>query len=247
MPGISDDLEPGVRLMAREASANGSRSPSRVKLAARYGLPAGFAGPYYASYVFFKLLCDPVYRAVEAELRGSHLPLLDVGCGIGLLASCLRSCGHRAPIHGVDYDARKIRMARRVMRDEPAVRFEIGDARSPLPEHSGNVTILDILQYLRPEQQTALLDAAAARVAPGGRLILRSALRAENWRFRLTQFTDRFSRLTAWMPESPVSYPTRETFTTPLAAAGLSGRIEPLSGRLPFHNFLFVFRRPSDG
>jgi SAM-dependent methyltransferase len=245
MPGISDELE--ARQLPRDYSAPKSTRPSRLKIAARYVYPGRFVSPTYASYVFLKLLFDPVYRVAESELRGSDLPLLDIGCGIGLLACHLRSCGHRVPIRGIDYDARKIEMARRVMRGEPAATFAVCDARIALPDHSGNVAVLDILQYMPPGEQQAVLAAAASRVAPGGRLIMRSGLRADNWRFRLTHLADRLSRLATWMAEPPVAYPSRETFTVPLEAAGLSGRIEPLSGHLPFHNFLIVFHRATVG
>ena len=51
-----------------------------------------------------------------------------------------------------------------------------GDARRDLPEHCGDVAILDILQFFDDPDKTALLESAAARVAPGGTLIVRSGI-----------------------------------------------------------------------
>jgi 2-polyprenyl-3-methyl-5-hydroxy-6-metoxy-1,4-benzoquinol methylase len=197
--------------------------------------------PYHFHYVFFKLLLDPVYRAAASELTSS-LPLLDIGCGPGLLACFLRVGGFSAAIHGIDYDARKVAVASRVMRGMPNTSFAVADVRDQLPAHSGHVTILDILQYFTPPQQKALLEAAAARVTRGGKLIVRSCLRESNWRFRLTRASDSFARITFWMPRS-IAYPARETLFEILESTGLRGNCRRLSGRLPFNNFLFVFQR----
>jgi SAM-dependent methyltransferase len=197
---------------------------------------------YHFHYVFFKLLLDPVYRAALIELNSKPLPLLDIGCGPGLLACYLRACGFSQAIHGIDYDAQKIDVARRVMNATDSS-FEVIDVRERLPDHSGHVTILDILQFFTPCEQTALLEAAAARVARGGKLIIRSCLREEGWRFRLSQAGDIFARMTFWLPRT-VFYPSRETVLRPLETAGLRGRIRRLSGPLPFNNFLLVFERP---
>ena len=56
-----------------------------------------------------KLRRDPVYPAAYELFRGSDEPILDIGCGLGLLAFYLRERGCRQPILGLDVDARKIR------------------------------------------------------------------------------------------------------------------------------------------
>ncbi|RYD47568.1 MAG: methyltransferase domain-containing protein, partial [Verrucomicrobiaceae bacterium] len=71
-----------------------------------------FPGRWDSNYVASKLRTDPLYTALAENLRGSDLPLLDLGCGLGLLAFFLRSKGISVPIHGLDYDERKIRSAR---------------------------------------------------------------------------------------------------------------------------------------
>ena len=80
---------------------------------------------YY--YAIGKIALDPAYPAVASILRGSQRPLLDLGCGMGLLAAYLRANGHRAPILGLDVDQRKIDVAQQVLggtRQE----FHAGDA-----------------------------------------------------------------------------------------------------------------------
>jgi 2-polyprenyl-3-methyl-5-hydroxy-6-metoxy-1,4-benzoquinol methylase len=197
-------------------------------------------------YVPAKLRSDPLYDAVFRQLDGSDLPLLDLGCGLGLLAFYLRRRGLTAPILSLDYDRRKVDEATRIAAEHgfPSLEFRHHDARNGLPDHSGNVTILDILQFFRPAELDELLPAAAGRVAPGGRLVIRSAIGDRSWRHRVTIAGDVFARATMWMKAAPVHYPGREDFERLLKPFGKLS-ITPLWGRTPFNNHLVVLRRDS--
>lgn len=191
-------------------------------------------------YVPSKLASDPVYEAVATELHASALPVLDIGCGIGLLTHYLRELGYQVPMTGFDYDDRKIASARAMAAGMSDVRFSVGDARRDLPEHSGHVVILDILQFFTPVEQDVLLRAAAVRLAPQGKLIIRNCLADESWRFRTTTMGDWFAKATLWMKAGPVAYPTADQFRRVLGEAGLSVSIRPLWGGTPFNNHLIV-------
>ena len=77
-------------------------------------LAAPFPGTWDRTYVASKVKTDPLYGAVYEELRTSELPLLDLGCGLGLLAFYLRERGLNFPVRGLDYDSRKIDSAQKV-------------------------------------------------------------------------------------------------------------------------------------
>ena len=196
-------------------------------------------------YVAAKVASDPLYPAVLDVLRGSTAPLLDLGCGMGVLSFYLRAHGFENPIHGIDYDPRKIAAAHQVQltTGTHSLTFAQGDARHGLPEHSGSVSILDILQYFPPDAQAKLLTEAAARIAQNGVLIIRSGVETPGWRFRFTRWCDRLANRLHWMQALPVHYPTPESLTTTLTAAGLTGSLRPLYGKTPFNNWLAVFRR----
>ncbi|HEY1083366.1 MAG TPA: class I SAM-dependent methyltransferase [Prosthecobacter sp.] len=196
-------------------------------------------------YTRSKLASDPVYQAVVREIGNSELPVLDIGCGIGLLAHYLRACGHKASMTGFDYDERKISSARAMATrsGQPDLHFSAGDARTGLPDFSGHVVILDILQFFTEAEQNTLLTAAAARVAPGGKLVIRTGLRDESRRFRITVLGDYLARITFWMKDAPTHYPDADQFRTVLAAAGLKVEITPLWGGTPFNNHLIVAQR----
>ena len=130
---------------------------------------------YY--YTLTKLRTDPLYPGVLDALRGIDAPLLDLGCGLGLLAHALRLDGQAMPYLGVDIDTPKIERARRIAAKARLAdtRFDVVDLAAGYPPHAGSVAILDVLQFLTREQQATLLDAAIAMLAPGTVLVMRAA------------------------------------------------------------------------
>jgi len=195
-------------------------------------------------YVMGKLASDPLYPAVNGVLQATTAPLLDVGCGMGVLAFYLRQRGWRSPITGVDYDARKIATAHRLAGDFGAdLEFLEGDAATSLPAHRGSVTVLDILQYFAPPVRDGMLRECAARIADDGVLVIRTGIMDDTWRFRITRFIDRMADWVNWMKDPPLHYPARDELCRLLEDAGLVGDFKPLWGRTPFNNWLGVFRR----
>lgn len=209
-------------------------------------IAALFPGRWNRNYVTTKLRTDPLYTALTNILHRSPLPLLDLGCGLGLLAFFLRANGINVPILGLDYDAPKIDSARLAAEKCGArdLTFSHHDARSGLPEHQGNVSILDILQFFQPAEQESLLLLAASRVAPGGKLVIRSGLRDNSLRFKVTVLGDLLAKATFWMKAAPTHYPTQKDFERILSPFG-SVEITPLWGKTPFNNYLIVISRPS--
>ena len=205
--------------------------------------PLGNRYDYY--YVRAKLGSDPLYPGVLAALRGSDAPLLDLGCGLGLLAHALRFDGQTLAYRGVDNDDAKIDRARRAA-DRSGLaeaRFDVIDLAGTRPEHRGSVAILDVLQYLDADAQRALLANAAAMLTPGARLVIRSALDDNSGRARTTRATDRLANWIGWMQFRPRCWPTREGLREALEAAGLQAEFAPLYANTPFNNWLIVAKR----
>ncbi len=207
-------------------------------------IAAMFPGRWDRNYVAAKLRTDPLYTTLAENLRGSDLPLLDLGCGLGLLAFFLRAEGINVPILGLDYDSRKIAAARRASLSPQGadLSFSHHDARCGLPAHHGNVSILDILQFFTPGEQETLLKLAASRVAPGGRLIIRSGLRDASWRFKATVLGDWLAKATFWMKAAPSHYPTADDLQKILSPFG-TVEISTLWGGTPFNSHLIILRR----
>src|SRR5690606_22912253 len=112
-------------------------------------------------YARTKLRTDPLYPGVVDALRGTSAPLLALGCGIGLLAHALRASGLNLPYRGIDNDATKIAAARQACANAALVDvdFDCIDLAAGPPAHRGSVAILDVLQFVSPDAQDAILDA----------------------------------------------------------------------------------------
>jgi len=195
-------------------------------------------------YVKSKLSSDPVYAATIAIIAGSALPLLDIGCGIGLLGHCLHALGHAQPYLGLDHDKRKIDAGRRAAQRaglDAVMSLRHADV-AELPAMQGHVALLDVLHYLPADRQLMLLQALTRHLAPQGCLIIRNVLREPNWRFHATRLEEFFLCVSGWIPGGAQHYPSADELRAPLEAAGLDVRIEPLRGRTPFNSYLLVAR-----
>jgi 2-polyprenyl-3-methyl-5-hydroxy-6-metoxy-1,4-benzoquinol methylase len=195
------------------------------------------------SYIGWKIANDPVYAASLSRLKTATLPLLDIGCGVGLLAFYLREHGAAFPVLGVDHDARKIEVAQRAAaRGYEGLTFNVADARTAV-DFSGNVTLNDVLHYLEDPDQDALLASAIRATAPDGMVIIRDCPKDDSWRYKATWLEESFAVSIRWLKAGRLNFPTRDRIAAPFRAAGFTEEITPLSGKLPFNNHLFVFRR----
>ena len=240
-PGAAPPAQPAIDAATRPLGRD------RAVAIARAFLPAQrFGNRWDYHYTRTKLGSDPLYPGICAALRGSQAPLLDLGCGLGLLAHALRDDGSTLAYRGVDNDAGKIARAttaaaRRGLAD---VAFETVDLARGLPAHRGSVALLDVLQFLDPDAQARTLDAAIAMLTPGARLVMRTGLDETSGRARITRAVDVFSRVLGWMNAGPTRYPNEAALRAKFAAAGLQAQFTPLSGNTPFNNWRVVVTKP---
>ncbi len=215
------------------------------RIAAAYLPPRWYGSRWHYHYARIKLATDPLYPGVVSALRGCPSPLLDLGCGPGLLAHALRDGGLDMPYRGVDNDAGKISIARgaAVRAGLAGVDFEVVDLAAGLPRHAGSVTILDVLQYLSDEDQRRTLDAAIAMLVPGARLVIRTGLEHDGFRARLSRRFDHAAHRLGWMNTAPKRYPRADALSAQLERAGMQAHFTSMSGRTPFNNWLVVATR----
>lgn len=205
-----------------------------------------FAARWLRHYVRSKLRSDPVFSAAFELLNESRQPILDVGCGVGLLAFYLRERGSDAPVVGVDTDPRKIRQGVAAAKGRYSrIEFVEQDARKELPPFQGNVALLDVLHYLAAADQAKLLSELAARVAPGGLLLLRDAPREQTGRFWATYLGEVFAQTISWNIGVPLHFPSRESIAAAFDEEDFTREERPAWGGTPFNNRLFIFRRRS--
>jgi 2-polyprenyl-3-methyl-5-hydroxy-6-metoxy-1,4-benzoquinol methylase len=205
---------------------------------------AQFQQLWLRRYVTSKLRRDPIYSAANELFRESDKPILDIGCGLGLLGFYLRERGCRQPILGLDLDARKIGQGNRVaLASYRDIDLRRQDVLGPLPAFSGNIVLFDVLHYLPLAQQTSLLLSLAQSVAPGGLLVIRDCPRDTNARFWMTWAAEKFAQVVSWNLSTSLHFPSRERIAEAFCEKEFSRESRPLWGKLPFNNHLFIFRR----
>lgn len=214
-----------------------SESAIRARIARRVG-----GSPLLKGYVRGKLATDPAYRAVLDLLQSNPQPVLDLGCGLGLLAFYLREHGYGSPITGIDPAVKKIARARQTAHDHyKGVSFEVGDAREAALSDAA-IVLLDILHYLDDASQVTLLRRLASQAADGGIVVIRNAPRDQSWRYRLTYLEEIWVRSSRWIvSRRPINFPTTDEIVGPFRDAGCGIRVAPLWGSTPFNSHLYVF------
>ena len=194
-------------------------------------------------YVGSKLRRDPVYAAAYELFRDSDEPVLDIGCGVGLLAFYLRERGCRQPIIGLDLDLRKIRRGLGIAARYQDIDLRSLDIQEPIPAFSGNIALFDVLHYLPQAGQASLLARLAKSVAPGGLLVIRDCPRDNSFRFRMTSLAENFAQAVSWNLNTPLHFPLPEEIAEAFHEDEFTCESRPLWGRSPFNNHLFIFRR----
>lgn len=197
---------------------------------------------FLQGYVKSKVASDPIYRAVLARLRDARGPLLDVGCGIGLLGQIVREGGLALEVVGIDFDERKIAAASEATVGIEGLRFELGDARKRR-EFAGSVVLLDLLHYFRDDEQREILENAASYARPGDVVIIRDCIDDGSWRYRATWLEETFATSLGWLRGERLNFPTAASIFSAFRQRGFDEEIVPMWGRTPFNNHLLTFRK----
>lgn len=196
----------------------------------------------WRSYATWKMRLDPVYALVLAELP-EDAELVDLGSGMGLLPLLVALRSPRARVRAVEWDARKVAVARGLLEGLP-VEVEQGDARSFPLGRPGAVTLIDVMHYSPPEEQRAWLERCAEALAPGGVLLIRELEPGQNQR-RWAPFLEKLAVRWGWNRGATVQpWPPAEMVRA-LTARGYTAVILPAGSGVFRANSLVVARKPS--
>lgn len=136
----------------------------------------------------------PWDRVVASVEEGAG-PLLDVGCGPGLLAYLLGRSGFPEEYLGVDPDPRKVGRARAWLGEGASRRFRAARVEDVAEAGFGRVAIIDVLYLVPRGARAALVAAAAARLAPGGRLVVLTSGGGPGWKRAVDRIQERLAVL----------------------------------------------------
>jgi 1-acyl-sn-glycerol-3-phosphate acyltransferase len=151
-----------------------------------------YKGPVLEWYMKVKLRLEGNYRLFDSLLPRQGR-ILDVGCGYGFLANMLALTAKGRQVRGLDYDEEKITVARHGFLNGPNVDFAPGDALAAEFGPQEGIILSDVLHYLPPAGQVALLQKCADSLTPAGVLVIRDGFTEMGTKHNGTRLTEWFS------------------------------------------------------
>jgi len=180
-----------------------------------------YSGAYVETYVKWKLRLDPIYRHID-ELVPQTGPVLDLGCGYGLITHILARKSLERSITGVDFDARKIRVAQQTVGLNGNISFELHDLLEWDYPQVDTIILVDVLHYWCEDKQRMILSKVSKCLRPGGILIFRDGLASPALNHRLVRWSERFSCIVGQNRAGDgLFFGDREFYVTTLERQGL--------------------------
>lgn len=191
------------------------------------------------------------YRAISSVLPQSGR-VLDLGSGHGLLSLALSIGSERREVVGIDHDEARVRLAERAAARQESVsrpRFEVGNLETALASFASGslsgIAMIDILHYLAPDAQAALIHEAARALKPGGVLAMREVDREGGVAAAWNRFYENVATRIGFTQSARTQLEFRSVsgWTNLLESAGFDVRSEPCGSPI-FSDVLFMARRP---
>jgi 2-polyprenyl-3-methyl-5-hydroxy-6-metoxy-1,4-benzoquinol methylase len=151
-----------------------------------------YKGPVLEWYQRIKVSMEKNYSQFN-ELVPASGNILDIGCGYGFLCYMLHFVSKERNITGIDYDEEKIATAMHCFSKSGSVNFHYADAMAFEFEEYDCIILSDILHYLQPADQEALMEKSIKHLKNNGVIIIRDGNAALSNRHRGTRVTEFFS------------------------------------------------------
>jgi len=210
-----------------------------------------------------KLAGDPVFAGLlQRGLIPANAHVLDIGCGQGLLAALLTSFDARSRaelgwpadwpptptgvrVRGIELMPRDVQRAQQALAHlGPRAEFVLGNMVNTDFGRADVVVILDVLHYVDPTAQDAVLRRVRAALSPGGTLLLRVGDAAGGLPFRISLWVDALVTFVRGHRLSRLHCRPLHTWQQALAALGFEVETLPMHRGTPFANHLLVARLP---
>jgi len=202
------------------------------------------------SFIWLRWKLTP-YREI-ASVMPSRGRILDLGSGHGLLALALSMGSGQREIIGIDHDQSRVRLAERAAARQESLskpRFEVGDLENAVSTFASGslsgIAMIDILHYLSPESQAALIREAARVLQPGGVLAVREVDPEGGAAAVWNRFYENVATRIGFTQSARTHLEFRSVsgWTSLLETAGFDVRSQPCGSAL-FSDVLFTARRP---
>jgi 2-polyprenyl-3-methyl-5-hydroxy-6-metoxy-1,4-benzoquinol methylase len=168
--------------------------------------------------------------------------ILDVGCGFGLFAAYFAQTQPRRSIVGIDPDARRIAMARKVTAKLglEGHEFIAADARDAAVKGPFDAAyVLDVMHHVPKDDQRALLAHLRDLLVPGGVLVLKDITTEPAFGLRFTELLDRL--MVGW--DEPLAYRHHREWGEMLTSLGFRVRAVRVPDVLPYPHIVIAARK----
>ena len=169
--------------------------------------------------------------------------IIDIGCGYGFMSYMLHFLAKDRQITGIDYDEDKIETANHAYLKDDSLNFICADIANYDFGEQDAFIISDVLHYLQPEEQEALIKKCITNLADDGILIIREGDADLKDRQKGTALTEFFSTkaLKFNKTERPLSFVSSSRIREIVAASGAS--VEQIDNTRYTSNIIFVIKK----
>jgi len=151
-----------------------------------------YKGPVLEWYCKIKFKLEDNYNLYH-KLLPQRGQIVDVGCGYGFMSMSLGLVAPERKILGVDYDAEKIAVAQHGYLKPEHIQFDSGDVRVYQLPKADAFVLSDVLHYIQPEEQKALVHRCVDLLNAGGVLLIREGNSDQHKEHKGTKLTEFFS------------------------------------------------------
>jgi 1-acyl-sn-glycerol-3-phosphate acyltransferase/2-polyprenyl-3-methyl-5-hydroxy-6-metoxy-1,4-benzoquinol methylase len=148
-----------------------------------------FKGPIPEWYIRVKLKLEKDFSSYCTLLPQAG-EILDLGCGYGYISYMLKLTSDKRIITGIDYDEKKISIARHGYLKDSRISFIAADVMDYKITSKDGFLFGDVLHYLSFGNQEALLTRCIKNLNPGGVILIRDGNADNEARHKGTRFTE---------------------------------------------------------
>lgn len=193
-------------------------------------------GPWLRGYIKGKLRGDPVFATAAATVERLSMPVVDLGCGLGLFGLWLRARGIGCGYRGCDLGGWKIaagqRAAGRLACQD--IVLEEADMCSFQLEGPAVVCTFDVIHYLPAAVQRSFTARLAGAARQGSVVLMRTGVKGCGWRTGATLAEEAWTRVTGWIRGGQVNFPHLDGLVRVFENEGCRVECRPLWGKTPF-------------
>jgi 2-polyprenyl-3-methyl-5-hydroxy-6-metoxy-1,4-benzoquinol methylase len=192
----------------------------------------------------FSILRPKLLSVMDLLLPGEGR-ILDVGCGFGLFASYFGQMQPGRRIVGVDPNARRIGLAKRVAKavgltGQNAPSFHVGDVRdAELVGPFEGIYVLDVMHHIPAADQRPVLERLRDLLVPGGVLVIKDITTEPHYQLLFTKLLD---RVMVGLDE-PLAYRHHREWGELLVSIGFKVRMVRVPDVLPYPHVVIAATR----